>query len=88
MLPGGGGGGGGGHLSVVKMLVSQHNVDVNARNDQNQLSLHVAASRGHTKLVKAFINDFDCNPNEKGLEGRTILRGVARILEKKGQDCA
>ena len=61
----------GGHLNVVKMLMSWHNVDVNARNDQNQLSLHVAASRGHTKLVKAFINEFNCNTNEKGLEGRT-----------------
>ena len=64
----------GGHLNVVNMLVTRHDsVYVNARSIQNLLPLHLAARRGHTKLVKAFINDFNCNPYEKGFEGRTIL---------------
>ena len=61
-----------GHLSVVNLL-SWHNADIHARNNQNELSLHIAASKGHTQLVKAFIIDFNCNPCEKGFKGRTIL---------------
>ena len=63
----------GGHLNVVGMLVSQHIADLNARNNQNDLPLHLAARRGHTNLVITFINDFNCNSNERGFEGRTIL---------------
>ena len=63
----------GGHLSIVSMLVSQHNADLNARNNQNDSPLQLAARCGHTNFVKALINDFNCNPNEKGFEGRNII---------------
>ena len=46
---------------------------LNARNNQKDSPLHLAARRGHTNVVKALIDDFNCNPNETGFEGRTIL---------------
>ena len=55
-------------MYIVKLLVSRHNADINVHNDQNVLPLHLAAERGHTNLVKAFIKDFNCNPNEKDLK--------------------
>ena len=55
------------------MLVSQHNADLNARNNQNDSPLHIAARCGHANVVRTFINDFNCNPYDKGFEGRGIL---------------
>jgi ankyrin repeat protein len=73
------------------MLVSQHNAGVHAGTNRNELPLHLAARKGHTKLVKAFINDFNCNPNEKGLEGRTLLHeacfnGYVELAESLSAD--
>ena len=67
-----------GHLSVVEMLMTRHSVDLYARTNQNELPLHLAAKEGSTELVKAFINDFNCIPNEKGINGRTILHEASR----------
>ena len=67
-----------GHLSVVRMLVSQHNADLNARNE-NDSPLLLAARYGHTSVVKALINDFNCNRNEKGFKGRTILHRACQF---------
>ena len=64
----------GGHLNVVKMLLSQHNTNLNAcNNNENYSPLELAAKCGHTRIVNVFINDYNCNPNKKGFKNRTIL---------------
>ena len=60
----------GGHFSIVRMLVSQHSTDLN---DNNDSPLQLAARNGYTNVMKAFINDFSYNPNEKGFKGRTYI---------------
>ena len=58
---------------VVILVLSECLCFLNARNNQNDSPLHIAARCGHTNVVKALIDDFNCNPNETGFEGRTIL---------------
>ena len=48
----------GGHLSVISMLVIRHRADLNAHNEND---LPAASLKGHTNVVKALINDFNCN---------------------------
>ena len=56
-----------GHLSVVRMLVSQHNVDINACNDVGISPLQLVSIKGHKdNIVRAMINrkaDFEGVPN-------------------------
>jgi len=50
---------GNGHVSCVKILLQQPEIDVNARNDDGFTSLLVASYRGHHEIVKILLQ----NPN-------------------------
>jgi ankyrin repeat protein/GTPase SAR1 family protein len=68
----------GGHINIVKLLVLEHDANLNAYNHQNDLPLHLASQYGHTSVVKTLIEDLNCNQNEKGFEGNTILHKACK----------
>ena len=75
-----------GHLDMVKMLVSEYEADLYARDENNDTPLHRAANCGHFHIVNSVIKDLKYNPNTKGNKGRTILhhaccKGHAKLVE-------
>ena len=64
---------GGGNVSLVRKLILEHKADVNARDDENNTPLHVAAFCGKEEVVLALINEFGCDTKVKGKFGRSLL---------------
>ena len=63
----------GGSVSLVRTLIQKHNADTNAKNDQNNTPLHVAAFSGEAEVALCLINEFGCDPSVKGRFGRSLL---------------
>ena len=62
----------GGHLAVTKMMIKA-GVDLEGKTStEGATPLQMAASRGHSKVMKALI-DAGANPNSRKLDGRTAL---------------
>ena len=55
-----------GNISLVRNIVLEHKADVNARDDDNDTPVHVAAFCGKEKVALALINEFQCDINVKG----------------------
>ena len=74
-----------GSISVVRALV---NTDINARDNFNDTPLHVAALSGKQEVLLALLEQFECNVQSKGFQGRSVLHsacigcnvGVVRTL--------
>ena len=63
----------GGSVSLVQTLIREHKADVNARDDNNNTPLIVAAFYGNADIALTLINEFGCNPNVIGQFGRSVL---------------
>ena len=64
----------GGSVNLVQTLIREHKADTNARDDNKDTPLHVAArNKKNTKVELSLISEFGCNPNAKGQFGRTVL---------------
>ena len=60
-------------MNLVKTLILEHKADVNARDDNNDTPVHVAAWCGKEEVALALINEFQCDINVKGGLGRSLL---------------
>jgi len=54
-----------GHLKVVKILLSNAKIDVNALNKDLHTPLHLAALQGHPKVVEVLLDDKRVEPDLK-----------------------
>ncbi len=61
-----------GHLDIARYLVA-HGADMRLVRDGNYTNLMLSAYREHTHMVKYFIDELECNPNEYDQDGRTPL---------------
>ena len=61
----------GDNISLVRTLISDHNADVNALDD-NDTPLHVAALCGKEEVALMLINEFGCDTNVKGALGSIL----------------
>ena len=61
-----------GHLDMVRMLISEFKADMNIVDKYNNTPLHVAAFNGKD-VALALINEFGCDTNIRGCDGRTVL---------------
>ena len=53
----------GGSVNLVQTLIRDFNPDVNARDDQNNTPLDVAALYGKEEVALSLLNEFSCDPN-------------------------
>ena len=61
-----------GHTELVRQLVVEHGVDINAKDNRNDDALMFAVAGGHQELVRVLINEFDFNVNmNRGRSERT-----------------
>ena len=60
-------------VNLVRTLILKHKADINARDDQNNTPLHVAALCGKEEVVYVLIEEFDCDTRVKGAFGRSLL---------------
>ena len=64
----------GGHVDVARKLVTEYCADVNARDDNNETPLGLAAQfSGKMELIKMLIKEFGCSPHTTGINSRTPL---------------
>ena len=68
----------GGSVSLVQTLIQKHNADTNAKNDQNNTPLHIAALNGKEEVAFALINEFGCDTSIKGFNGWSLLHSACR----------
>jgi Fem-1 family protein b len=61
-----------GHLDIARYLIA-HGADIRLVRDGNYTSLMLSAYRQHTHMIKYFIDELECNPNEYDQDGRTPL---------------
>lgn len=61
-----------GHLDIARYLIT-HGADVRLVRDGNYTNLMLSAYREHTHMVKYFIDELDCDPNEFDQDGRSPL---------------
>ena len=61
-----------GHLDIARYLVA-HGADVRLVRDGNYTNLMLSAYREHSHMVKYFIDELNCNPNESDQDGRSPL---------------
>lgn len=61
-----------GHLEIARYLVA-HGADVRLVRDGNYTNLMLSAYREHSHMVKYFIDELGCDPNESDQDGRTPL---------------
>ena len=60
-------------------MIHDHNADVNARDDHNNTSLHLAAQAGEEDTAIALINEFNCSTAvKKGWRSRTLLHNACK----------
>ena len=64
----------GGNVSLVQTLIRDHKADINTRDDQNNMPLHVATSCGKNEVTLFLINEVGCDINIKGSIGRSSLQ--------------
>ena len=64
------------NLSVVKYLVEEQEADLNARDEEGNTPLNVAASSGSLAIVKYLIEEKKCSPTSPGYLGRTPLHNA------------
>ena len=62
-----------GDVSLVRKLINEHKINVNARDDHNDTPLLVAALNRKEEVALALINEFGCDINLKGAFGRSLL---------------
>ena len=65
----------GGCVALVRTLIHDHNADVNVQDDRNDRPLHVAAEYGKD-VALALINEFGCDTNIRGWDGKTVLHSA------------
>ena len=63
----------GGNASLVQSLIHDYNADTNARDDENNTPLHVAALYGKKEVALSLINKFSYDITVKGYFGRSLL---------------
>lgn len=61
-----------GNLDIVQYLIA-HDADMKLVRDGNYTNLMLCAYRGHTNMVKYFLDELKCDPNESDQDGRTPL---------------
>ena len=62
----------GGNISLVQTLIRDHKADINARDDNNNTPLHVAALHGKKEVALYLINEVGCDINVKGYESWSL----------------
>ena len=65
----------GGCVALVRTLICDHNADVNAHDNNNDTPLHMAAIHGED-VALVLINEFGCDTNIRGRNGRTVLHSA------------
>ena len=60
-------------INLVRTLVLHHHADINAKDDENNSPLHVAALFGRDEMVFTLINEFGCDTEERDILGRSLL---------------
>ena len=77
------------NLESVRFLI-WHKADVHMRDGQSDMPLHIALMHGTKTIALSLINEFDCNKDEKGGKGYSLLHSaciggnpelVARVSE-------
>jgi Fem-1 family protein b len=61
-----------GYLDIARYLIA-HGADMRLVRDGNYTNLMLSAYRQHTHMVKYFLNELECDPNEYDQDGRTPL---------------
>lgn len=61
-----------GHLQIAKFLI-ENGADIKLVREGNYTNLMLTAYRRHSSMVKYFIDEVKCNPNEYDQDGRTPL---------------
>jgi len=61
-----------GHLDIARYLIA-HGADMRLVRDGNYTNFMLSAYRQHTHMVKYFLNELGCDPNEYDQDGRTSL---------------
>jgi Fem-1 family protein b len=61
-----------GHLDIARYLIA-HNADMRLVRDGNYTNLMLSVYREHTHMVKYFLDELKCDPNEFDQDGRTPL---------------
>ena len=80
-----------GDVNLVRALIQECKMKVNAQDDDMNTPLHVAALAGKQEVALALIKEFGCDFNSKGFEGRSVLHcaciggdvGLVTILIKE-----
>ncbi|CAF0915689.1 unnamed protein product [Rotaria sordida] len=80
-----------GRLDIARYLIS-HGADIKLVRDGNYTNLMLSAYREHTHMVKYFLDELYCDPNEYDQDGRTPLHygidggslDVVELLLKRG----
>ena len=79
----------GSNLESVRFLI-RHKADVHMRDGQSDMPLHIALMHGTKTIALSLIDEFDCNKDEKGGKGYSLLHSaciggnpelVARVSE-------
>ena len=60
-------------MTLVQTLIREYKADINARDDQSDTPLGVAATSGNLDAALCLICDFGCDPNLRGYNGRSLL---------------
>ncbi len=53
-------------MSLVRTLVHEYKADINARDDNNDTPLNVAALAGKEEVVLVLTKEFDCDVTVRG----------------------
>ncbi|CAF3089608.1 unnamed protein product [Rotaria sp. Silwood2] len=80
-----------GHLDIARYLII-HGANIRLVRDGNYTNLMLSAYREHTHMVKYFLDELGCDPNEYDQDGRTSLHygidggslDVVQLLLKRG----
>lgn len=64
-----------GHYQVVQRLINSGKVELDIRDDNNWTPLHLAARKGHHKVVEILVNSVDVDAREEN--GYTALHMAA-----------
>ncbi|UJR29136.1 hypothetical protein I4U23_010350 [Adineta vaga] len=80
-----------GRLDITRYLI-EHNADMGLVRDGNYTNLMLSAYREHTHMLKYFLDELKCDPNEYDQDGRTPLHyaidggslDVVRLLLEHG----